>query len=352
MSTPQVEIRTVTAGQLSHWTQGTDADPILDQGVITRTRAWAIAHNPYVKPDDPVLAAVLEDGTAVAFTALFPDRIGDRPYVWFSTLWCHPDCLGRGYSLLAVGTLMEHYGTQSCLDSWGAPETVEIFHYFGHRTTYFAQYKFALRTLHKASPKVIASYCLKGAWLPTLRRNTLQTALNNEDYTLEYTNHIDDETYSFISRHSSHDLIPRTQAMLNWILACPFKKQTPLMGLTVCPNPFPDNERTYWISGVKVIKNGQTIAFYMLRQSNHELSVKYLYYDPQYTKETFDSILQHIINLRARRFTTRCKELADHVSAARIFNALSTESISYSLPPDFAIAPDAVAQGGDSDAFV
>ncbi|MBR1835616.1 MAG: hypothetical protein IJ785_08985 [Bacteroidales bacterium] len=346
-----VEIRTFTVGQIGQWLEGDDGSG-LSESVITRTRARAIVHNPYAKPDDPVVATVIAEGETVAFTALFPDRVGGELYYWFSTLWCHPDHRGKGYALIAVGTLMEHYTPARCLDSWAADETIEIFKYFGHQTHYFPQYKHTLATFKHPTLKQIASYSLHRGWKPLSRRKRLKAQPETKDYTIQYVDNIDPETAQLIHTHSGKDLLPRSAEMLDWIMQHPFLHTAPLADRTASTNPFPDNVGRYWISGVKIIRDNKPVAFYIIRQADSELSIKYLYYCPEHKEAAFGSIIGHILQLQAHSFTTRSKDLSDYVVRLGIFSKATTIPISYSLPTSFPLPPHAAAQGGDGDAFV
>lgn len=346
-----IEIKTYTNSQLSQWLDG-DGKSELNETIITPTRARAIAHNPYAKPDDPAVATIVDHGETVAFTALFPDLIGGEPCYWFSTLWCHPAHQGKGYPLIAIGTLMEHYTPARCLDSWGADETIGIFKYFGHQTYFFPQYKHTLATLNHPTLKQIASYSLKRGWQPLRKRRQLDKLSVAPDCTIQYVNHIDSETAGFIRRHSEHDLLPRQAQMLDWIMQYPFQHTAPLLDRTESTNPFPDCVSAYWISGVKVIQNNKLIGFYIIRQADSELSIKYLYYPQDLAAATFGTIAGHIIQLQAKSFTTRNKELSDYINRLGIFSKTTTANISYSLPPSFPLPQNAIPQGGDGDAFV
>lgn len=346
-----VEIRTYTVGQLGQWLEGNETLG-LSEAVITRTRARAIAHNPYAKPDDVVVATVVEEGETVAFTALFPDLVGGEIYYWFSTLWCHPDHRGKGYALIAVGTLLEHYTPARCLDSWAADETIEIFKYFGYQTQYFPQYKHTLTTLKHPSPRRLAAYCLHRGWQPLAKRKQLKEQHVSCRYTIEYVNHINPQTAQFIRAHSAKDLLPRSAEMLDWIMQHPFLHTAPLAARAASSNPFPDSVGRYWISGVKIMLNNTLAAFYIIRQADNELSIKYLYYHPAHAEAAFDSIARHIVELQAQSFTTRSKELSDYVGRLGIFSRATTDNISYSFPPSFSLLSHATAQGGDGDAFV
>ena len=353
MNTPQPTIKLFTAHQLREWLYSNQTAEGLSEAVISRARAAAIVHNPYIKDQDPVAAALYEGDELAAFTASFPDRIGDKTYHWFSTLWCHPAHRGKGYGLLVVGSLCEEFGAENCLDMWGAPETVGIFRYLGHNTTSFPEYQFEPKHIQRGTLKGEAAHLLNCMHrLSRKMKHKPAPPFKEIDYTLRYINHIDNNTYRFIRQYSGNDLIPRSQEMMNWILSHHFKRCTPLMDKESQTNPFDDRDSRYWMSGVCVIVKNQTVGFYIIRDADSELSVKYLYYRPEYRDSVFHSISQHIAALGNPRFSTRNRELADYVSSLNQFDREAVIDVSFSYPDAFCISPTIVSQGGDGDGFV
>ena len=92
MQTPEPQITTFTADQINRWLNQGETIPGLTQAVIAPARAWAILHNPYIKPEDHVAAALHlnnPDGTQnlVAYTAAFPEIIQNRRYCGGSEIY-------------------------------------------------------------------------------------------------------------------------------------------------------------------------------------------------------------------------------------------------------------------------
>ena len=180
----------------------------------------------------------------------------------------------------------------------------------------------------------------------------LNRTFANYDYSIEYTQFISDETYSFIQRNSSDYILTRTQVMLNWILTYPFMRSMPSTKRVHHNNIFSDKVENYWLSGVTVKKGEQIIGFYILRVRQTELSVKYLYYDGAYQNEVFNSIMEHIINQNVTNFSTRNPVLADYTSRLNIFNKRNEIDISFSHPQQLNAEDGKMIQGGDGDSFV
>ena len=358
MNSPQPEIKIFTAKELRTWLYYNKPAEGLSESVITSARAAAIIHNPYIQDNEPVAAAVFDSkagttpGEPAAFTAAFPDKIGDKTYHWFSTLWCHPAHQGKGYGLLAVGNLCEQFGADSCLDMWGAPETVGIFQFLGHNTTSFPEYRFEPKHIKRGNLKGEAAYMLNNLHhlTRTLKKQHAPTT-TPDNYTLKYVNHIDDDTYRFIRQHGGNDLFPRTQEMLNWILTQHFKHRTPIMDITPQTNPFDDRDSRYWMGGVCVLREEQTVGFYILRNADSELSVKYLYYIPSHSDSVFLSIARHMDVLGNPSFSTRDRQLAEYISSLNRFDKETVIDVSFSYPNSFILPDTAVSQGGDGDGF-
>ena len=349
MNSPLPILKTFNAKELRSWLCTNHATEWLSEAVISPSRAWAIIHNPYIQDDEPVAAALFLDNELTAFTASFPDRINNKNYHWFSTLWCHPSQQGKGYGLLVVGSLFEIFGSDNCLDMWGAPETVGIFNYLGHSTSYFPEYRFAPKHIRRGSLKGEIAYIQNKIQHIAKKTSIPDTA--PRQYTLKYVCHIDNNIYHFIQQYGINDLIPRTQEMLNWILSYHFRHRTPLITHELQSNAFDDRDSRYWMSGVIVTVNNETVGFYILRDGDSELSIKYLYYNPEYRNCVFHSIARHIVSLGNPAFTTRNRQLSDYISNLNLFDKKETINISFSHPSQFTITDTAISQAGDGDGF-
>ena len=357
MNASDIEIKVYSVGQLRNWLTHGDEDDGLSVAVISRSRADAIVHNPYVKENDPVVAALFaadEKGNraAVAYTAAFPDLVEGNRKWWFSTLWCHPDYRGKGYALAVVGTLAEEYGEGNYYDSIGADETVEIFRFLKLNTTYVDEYRFGSKVSPhgwKGALNGLRQHML--AYLRTVNRRA-KGMIRRSRYELEYTHRVDNEVYNFIMQHASESLFVRTQSMLDWILNHPFKQRSPLEKRVAHPGAFSDTDSRYWMCGVKVLADNRLVGFYILRNADTDLSVKYLYYDIAYRDTVFASVVEHILQMRNPCFSTRHSALAEYVGKLRLFSKKKTVHISFSSPNPLPTSTEIVLQGGDGDGFV
>lgn len=325
----------------------------LNESIISRKRAYAIIHNPYVQDPDYVVSAVLENGVVSAYTAAFPDLLEGARIWWFTTLWCDPKSRGKGYGLLAIGSLSEGYGIDSVFDLWSAPETVGIFNYLGLENRSIPEYHLREKRIDRRSVKGrIACAWNHITANSEYQKRKLQNAIASEKYDLEYVSFIDDETYSFIMNHSSDNLFRRSHEMMNWILQYPFIQACPLIETVRGRQSFRDVSSTYILTGVRVLLHKKLIGFYMLKDSDQGMDVKYLYFDSDYERVVFGSIAEHVLHFRPRVFMTRCKSLFDYLKSYSIFPRVEELPISFSYPRSFVHDYAAIVQAGDGDNFV
>ena len=343
------ELQLYTVAQLREWLMHNHSASGLSEQVIAPSRAWAIIHNPYVKDDDPVVAAIFDGGELAAFTAVFPEMIGDKRYWWFTSLWCAQKHRGKGYGLIVIGSLAEVYGQEYILDRWGAQETVEIFSCLGTETIYTPRYIFGSK---------INRQIAKGKLLHFVRslqkglHKFIEAPTKHEDYTLRYLSYIDDETYAFIKLHRDEDLFFRTQAMLNWILQYSFTQACPLVEHTLPTTSFaPAKAMSNHIYAVQVLDKEKLVGFYMMKHTERDLHLLYMYYDAETKDKVFASIRDHIKHLRADQLVTDNKEFATYIRKNVYFPKQKTLQIHFAYPKSFAIHNGMRLQYGDGDGF-
>lgn len=335
-----VDIKLYTVKELREWLEHNRVAAGLSEQVIAPTRAWAIIHNPYVKDEDAIVAAIFEDGELAAYTASFPDMLDGKRVWWASTLYCYPKFIGKGYGLIVVGSLMEAHEPDLTYDRWGAKETVEIFNHFGHYTTYSKRYHLSDKKIDTSSVKGKFAYCAQGLkkcmhpWPKASKAN----------YTVQYIERIDDEAYAFMIAHRNNDLWLREQDMLNWIIQYPFFKAGKQGNTCI----FGDAAKAYAYKIAKVYVDEKLQGVYIQRPHDDELSVVYLYYTYEKCDVVFDAIVDHIIANRPKTFVTENEDLYERVRERLYFPKVEEESVSLSLPEK---QGDYTMQMGDGDSF-
>ena len=338
-----------TVADLRNWLIHDQAVSGLSQRIVAPVRAWALINNPYVQDNDPVVAAIFVGGEVAAYTAAFPELINGERLWWFSSLWCDPKFRGQGYGIIVIGSLAEVYGVEHCLDRWGADDTVGIFTYLGHETTYTQRYILGSR---------INRNSLKGKAINLLRTlqkelfGLLKNNLNNEEYSLRYLPFIDDETYSFMTHHRKKDYFLHAQEMLNWELQYSFTISSPLVERTTSlSSAFRPEMAGTQMYAVQVRDDEGLVGFYMMKRNDDCLHLLYLYYSDKDRNKVFASIRDHIKRMRIAQFDTEDGELAAYIRRMIHFPKFKTANVSFSYPDSFPKPADHSMQFGDGDSF-
>lgn len=338
------ELKLYTVKDLREWLTNNHPAEGLSERVIAPTRAWAIIHNPYVKDEDAIVAAIFEDGELAAYTASFPDMLDGKRVWWASTLYCYPQFAGRGYGMIVVGSLMEAHEPDLTYDRWGAQETVEIFNHFGYQTTYTKRYHLSDKKIDTSSLKGKLAYCvqeLKKCLHPWSKASKV-------NFTAQSIESIDEEAYAFIKANQKNDMWLREKDMLNWIIQYPFAKGS--ADETACV--FGANAKVYEYKMTKVYVAKQLQGEYISRQCDDALSIVYLYYAEEKRDEVFSSIVSQIIAIRPKSFITENYDLLHFVKDRLYFPKKEEENVSLSLPKNQQVSSEFTLQLGDGDSFV
>lgn len=350
---PDLKIYTIL--DLRNWLIHNHAAEGLSDKIIAPQRAYAIINNPYVKDEDSVLCAIFENEVPVAYTAAFPDWIEREKRIiwWFSTLYCHPSVQGKGYGLIVIGQLCELIGESNYFDMDGAEETVSIFNYLGLTTRYVPRYLFTHKNIHCNSLKGVLAYMVNciNQWQCGIRRKNLLQKIAKNNYILRYVSYIDDSTYRFITKHATEDVFVRSQSMMNWIISYPFMQASPLINRVERTMEFSSVVQSYTFQAVQVWKHDNLVGVFMYRMMNRQFSLKYLYYDTNYTQDVFEAIAEHIISLKAQSIQTTNTVFAQWLKPLMLTSKYIEEKQSFSFPDWFDIK-DRNIQLGDGDVFV
>lgn len=343
------ELKLYTVAQLKDWLMHSHAVDGLSEQIIAPSRAWAIAHNPYVKDDDPVVAAIFEKGEIATFVATYPDMVGDQRYWWFTSLWCNPKHRGKGYGLVAIGSLAEIHGEEYSLDRWGAQETIEIFKHLGAQVTYTPRYIFGSK-IKRQSAKGKLVYFVRS--LQKGLHKLIERPTKHEDYTLRYVSCIDDDTYTFIKAHRNQDLFLRTQSMLNWIVQYSFTQACPLIEHSAATTAFASAKaKSNQMYAVQVWDREMLVGFYIMKHTGNDLHVLYLYYDAEAKDKVSASIRDHAKCFRVEQFVTDNEALANYIRKHIYFPKNRVEQIHFAYPASLDVQSNITLQYGDGDGF-
>ena len=325
--------------------------------IIAPARAYSIINNPYVRDDMKVVCAVFANDTVAAYTAAFPEIL-EKPKGklawWFSTLWCNPSFQGRGFGLVVMGTLVEEYGLDNCFDAEGAPETVSILNKLGLITEYRQRYVFMEKKINKGSFRGQIAWIyeqFRGLIGNSFIRKCWDT-LNRNNFSISCQKYIDDESYGFIQDHSDTDLILRRQETFDWILQFPFLQTVPLCERSLPDNHFSSITESYQSLSCKIFISGLLVGVAVLVLGHDSLSVKYLYYEKDFSDVVYSALLMQCIKCKIARFETGDRRLADFTKEFGIFPKFLILDYSLSTPKDFIIHNESFLQPGEGDMFV
>ena len=348
------ELKLYSVKDLRSWIEDGISGGGLSEQIITKTRAYAIIHNPFVTDDMPVVASLWVSGEVAAFVAAFPERL-QRPDCmthWFHSLFVAPKYEGKGYGLIVLGSLMEQYGDDPIFDLDAVKTSVEILSYLGLKSGTFAQYDFRNKVIHRDSVKGALAYrynqwqrCLQsGKSLKNLRK-----AIKESVYSLQYERFVDQETYEFMMSHSAGDAFLRKREMFNWVLGHPFVHEAPLMERVREEILFSSSKvwQRYYL--VKVYVQSTLAGVYILCNSSTMLTLLYLYYNTDYQKDVLLSIAEHILKIGNQRFSTSNATVAGFIESHGLFAIGKTTDTSFCYDKRYENLIYRSIQGGDGD---
>lgn len=169
---------------------------------------------------------------------------------------------------------------------------------------------------------------------------------------LRYVSYIDEETYAFIKAHRNGDLFLRTQPMLNWILQYSFTQVCPLRERTEQTTPFaPAKAESNHIYAVQVWDQNRLVGFYLMKHTEDDLHILYLYNVAEVRNKVYASIRDHAKRLNISQFVTDNADLANYMRKNIYFPKHQEVQIHFAYSTNFIISPEPTLQYGDGDNF-
>jgi GNAT superfamily N-acetyltransferase len=327
------EVKIFTTAQLRQWLEHNQVAEGLTKEVIRPAMAWAIIHHPHVKDDDPIVAAIYDDGVLAASTCAYPEVLVHPQHKrvwWFPMLWVKPEYRGKAYGLVAIGSLVEIYGEDCAWTIWAVPEVIEMFERFGCNTYYFPRYFLNYRAIDTSSIKgKLAS--LKQDFQKQWRSCRLPK-LPMFDYELRYMTNVDDESYEFISQHRDNRFLQSSQEVLNWDIHYPWKISMPLEERVQIDGAFfADVAADVQHHFVQVRADEKLIGVYRLRHSDNRLTCDTLFYTKEQEELVYASVVEHIRKWNVHHFDTEDGALAQYVRRYVYFPKYKETPISLSM---------------------
>ena len=320
--------------------------------MISRTRAWSLINNPNAQSDDVVMSVVFDGVKPIGYTAIFPEQL-QKPInennlcYWGTTQWIEPEYRGRGISgnmMMAIKDSVNHnyWGLASSISS------IKLDQKQGSNVIFYPRYFFQWKIQSK-------SFIAKGKELLVRFKNKqLAKQIEKFSYTNQYIPIIDDESYVFISEHSSNDLFLRSHETLNWILQYPFLSEIGDDMHIEEQCAFSTNVHKFKIKAVQVYVDNKLSGIYIYSIVDNTYKVLYIYYLEEMKENVFSSVLNGALSSNVAKFCTFNSELfnfANSIGVKNINSKFTSEPISLTLPPNIIIDQSLSIQGGDGDMF-
>lgn len=351
MDIQSIEHRIYLVCELREWLMDNKQNG-LSAYAIAPTRAFALINNPCAKDNDPAIVVTFDGDRLIGYSAVFADEyvkgnIHGR-FFWGTTEWIEPEYRGKGIAGQMMRTLKEAVGIERYIGLESSIASVKLDQKQGSSIELHDKTKFYL----------ISKSSLKGLLLTTwLGYHNIKQLKKLADYAFqnEYVNFVDAETYRFVEAHSQNDLFLRQREMLNWILRYPF-----LIGTyddvkakkDICE--FGSIVSKYKMEAVKIYVQNELVGFYIVSQTNHERTLRYLYYTEQCRDEVFASVTLNLMRLGIEKIYFMSNELQEfmHMHGIKHLNRKSyIDKVALTLPPNSKVDKHLHIQGGDGDMF-
>ncbi len=344
-----IRLELFTVQQVRDWLKTGVGERGLSEEVISRTRAWAIIHNPYAMDDLNIVSAIFVNDEVAAYTHLFPDESrGERMY-WNTTLYCNPKYEGRGYAAIVIGQFCEIYG-ERYFDLDAEPESIANLKFCGLNVDFVPQYILSGKSIRGNGIKAeLARLQEKIRYAFISQRSELIKAIKAADYTIKYTSFVDDKVYAFIIKHSKNDVFLRSQEMFEWILNYPLMQDSPVVERVEYDSRFSSKKPGFRMIGVEVYKQHQLIGFYILNVCAKSIDVSYIYYDEKCEKEVYLSIAEHILRFQSPLVMMSHEPLLQFLQGYKLYAKCNERMKAFSHPKGFEYDSKKSMQSGDGD---
>ena len=344
-----IRLELFTVQQVRDWLKTGVGERGLSEEVISRTRAWSIIHNPYATDDLNIVSAIFVNDEVAAYTHLFPDESrGERMY-WNTTLYCNPKYEGRGYAAIVIGQFCELYG-ERYFDLDAVQESIANLKFNGLNVEYVPQYILSGKAIRGNGFKAKLARLREQISLAcTTRKSALIRDINSAEFSIKYAPFVSDDIYAFIKEHSTNNVFLRSQEMFNWILNYPLMQDSPVEERVERDSVFTSTRAGSQMYGVEVYVQTQLVGFYILNACDTSMDVSYIYYDPQYIREVFLSIAEHILHYESQKVMLSHKPLLEFLLRYKLFSKNSMRMKSFSYPLGFVYDASKEMQSGDGD---
>lgn len=340
---------------------------------ISKHRAVSHIRNPRALPNDLVLVLIYENAEMVAYLGVFADDLhfstGIEHVGWLSCMWVNPIMRGKGIAKKLIQTVFEAWDYKILVT-----EFTPAAHGLYNRTGQF---------LDLAKPKGLRGYlrlnlayllpkkdpkwnkwrpilsCIDGLFnIPNSWRLRLSAwnKLELKGTQFEYISELDEETWTFIQKQKSNELMNRGRADLNWLIQHPWLISSALKDYNAERYHFSATDRFFTFLNIKIYNsNLELIGFVILSIRGKNMKVPYVYCLEGAEEMVLKVIYKHMVDLKLDMLTVFQPLLLSAIKKGKMpFFKLRTFNRHYIigkvLEKPLMATPDFVIQDGDADA--
>ncbi len=264
---------------------------------ISKSRLWALYHNPESDDDDVVLYYFKKNGIIESYLCIYhfwwnyqekSIKLGAAS-AWYSS----DQAKGMGFFIMREalqdldGNFISHmfnYHVKELYDASREFQTIQEMTGF----TYTFQHDGFFKT--KNNKKL---------------ESEIQQKLVSDQIEIEYVNYVDDELYTFIQKNSANHFYPKSKDYFNWLLNYRWVLESPVQEIEVKNKYFfSTTVSNYGLYAIKILKKGTLDGFLIFSVFESKLKI-YLYYAQDEIKLT--SIVKKLVSLFVLRL--KCKEV-------------------------------------------
>lgn len=350
----EIKYHNYTAADVRAWLYGGVKNGLSEQ-VISKVRANAILHNPYLTNDMVVVVSATDGDKIVGFTAMFPEHLV-RPNIRLScvtTLYAHPDYAGEFIGYYVSKALHDTANGRLVIGSDITPTAVLIDKLLGLKADIYPRKRMIIRrtipwdSLHH----VLSSFYEPIRLWKQHRAKQRVIDLIPHNIQLEYTSFVDAEMYDFIVRHSDDSMFVRSQEMLNWIMAYPFSVDAPLVQYEVKQNEFCSHTLHRTRNLFKVYLGRQLIGICMLVADVRNANIRMLYVCKEYNDVVYAVLLRHVLDAGSKTLHSVYKDFNTFVEISKVAFKIYEEPYVFTHPRSLLMSQDKQMQGMDGDSF-
>jgi len=336
---------------------------------ITRLRAMSQSLNPRASAEDVVLLVAKDENNRIlSYFGLLPDLIwiDNQPQkMWWSSCWWGDETVSNN------GSMQLFYMACKLTNSnLYFPELTPETRFVLERIKKFSIKKFdngvrgylklnlvgILPTRRSEFSKIKPLLSILDSIVNALHQPILsvwKNRLATQNINYKVLNQIDDETAQFISKHNENELFRRNKQELNWIIDNPWISTNDLQ--LNQDYAFTHHVKQYKNIPVKIYKNNQLIAFFLLLIHNGKAILTYCYLNQNTVSDLINVLYLQLLDNNIHTFTAFHTEITEHILKSKnpfIFTRKQIKFVSFPKGREDEVFLHRIQHGDGDCAFV